>query len=76
MHLHAQLDIVFFNSRHSVTKMRPSEHQVLPVEVQGVKAVLQAAGHLHTPLMLDGADKEQTAPLATPHVQEAPWKPV
>ena len=45
----------FFNSQHSVTKMSGSEHQVLPEGVQRVKAALQAAGHAHTPVMLDGA---------------------
>ena len=54
MHLHAQWKLVF-NSQHSVTKMSPSEHQVLPEGVQRVQAALQAAGHPHTPVMLDGA---------------------
>jgi prolyl-tRNA editing enzyme YbaK/EbsC (Cys-tRNA(Pro) deacylase) len=45
----------FFNSQHSVTKMSGSEHQVLPEGVQRVKAALQAAGHPHTTVMLDGA---------------------
>ncbi len=45
----------FFNSKQSVTKMSTSEHQVLPEGVQRVKAALQAAGHAHTPVMLDGA---------------------
>lgn len=35
--------------------MSGSEHQVLPEGVQRVKAALQAAGHAHTPVMLDGA---------------------
>lgn len=55
MHLHAQWRLYCFNSQHSVTKMSPSEHQVLPEGVQRVKAALHAAGHPHTPVMLDGA---------------------
>lgn len=35
--------------------MNGSEHQVLPEGVQRVKAALQAAGHPHTPVLLDGA---------------------
>ncbi|PUE39009.1 YbaK/EbsC family protein [Limnohabitans sp. Bal53] len=35
--------------------MNGSEHQVLPEGVQRVKAALQAAGHAHKPVMLDGA---------------------
>lgn len=49
------MEACFFNSPHSVTKMNPSEHQVLPEGVQRVRAALQAAGHPHTPVMLDGA---------------------
>lgn len=55
MQLHAQWRFVFFNSLHNVTKMSSSEHQVLPEGVQRVKAALQAAGHAHIPVMLDGA---------------------
>ena len=54
MHLHAQWKLVF-NSQHSVNKMSQSEHQVLPEGVQRVQAALQAAGHPHTPVMLDVA---------------------
>ena len=49
------MEVRFFNSQHNVTKMSPSEHQVLPEGVQRVKAALQAAGHAHIPVMLDGA---------------------
>ena len=35
--------------------MSPFKHQALPEGVQRVKAALQAAGHAHKPVMLDGA---------------------
>ena len=54
MYLHAQWKLVI-NSQHSVTKMSPSEHQVLSEGVQRVQAALQAAGHPNSPVMLDGA---------------------
>ena len=40
MHLHAQWQLDFFNSQHSVTQMNGSEHQVLPEGVQRVKAAI------------------------------------
>ncbi len=54
MHLHAQWR-VYFHELHIDAKMSPSQHQLLPEGVQRVKAALQAEGHPHAPLMLDGA---------------------
>lgn len=45
----------FFQHPDSLTKMKNWEQQVLPEGVQRVRAVLQAAGHPHAPVMLDGA---------------------
>jgi prolyl-tRNA editing enzyme YbaK/EbsC (Cys-tRNA(Pro) deacylase) len=55
MNLHAQSRLIDFNSQNTVTKMSRSEHQVLPEGVLRVMVALQAAGHPHLPVMLDGA---------------------
>ncbi len=50
-----KIEPLFFQEPHSVTKMSPSEEQLLPEGVQRVARALQDAQHPHAPVMLDGA---------------------
>ncbi len=50
-----KIEALFFQEPHSVTKMSPSEEQLLPEGVQRVARALQDAQHPHAPVMLDGA---------------------